>query len=162
VRLEDRTPDTISFRVRIAPDAPWGTSYDLIYVAFNNREHPSLNVRVKARKGHPLAVIPATLKLSTFAGEPQLRKVRLMSSSVGAGAFRITNVECPDGITVGDVSPEPASAFNVGLTFHPPSDSQAFQSLGEQKIIFHTDPPGAATLVVRYAAPVDGKQGEWQ
>jgi hypothetical protein len=59
VRLKEKAGDALTFGVTIAPDAPWGTSYDLIYVAFESREKPSLNVRVQIRKGHPLATIPA-------------------------------------------------------------------------------------------------------
>src|SRR5205085_2604711 len=60
VELQEKTSDALVFRVTVAGSAPWGTFYDLFYVTFDHPERRSLNVRVQARKGHPLVVIPAT------------------------------------------------------------------------------------------------------
>jgi hypothetical protein len=148
VQLKEKLADALIFRVVIAPDALFGTSYDLIYFTFNNREHPSLNVRVRARKGHPLAMIPANLSLRAFAsGETQARRVRILSPAGASGPFRITRVECPEGIVVGDIPAEAKHTCDVNLTFDQPKPA-----LREQAVVFHTDPPGAVTLTVRYSA----------
>jgi hypothetical protein len=148
IALTEKTDNALIFRVVVAPDAPWGTSYDLIYVSFDDREHPSLNIRVRSRKGHPLAVIPAKLTLPAIAdGQAQTRKVRIMSPAASVGGFRITNVECPEGIAVGAIPVDARHQCDINLTIQQPKSP-----LGERAVVFHTDPPGAVTLLVRYTA----------
>jgi len=137
--------DLLIFNVTLAQSAPWGTSYDLIYVTFNDREHPSLTIRVKAKKGHALAIIPATLRVAPSAGEAQERKVRIMSPASASGAFRVTRVECPKEVTVGATPIEKANSVDVSLRLRRSESAEV-----EQKVIFYTDPPGAATLIIHY------------
>jgi hypothetical protein len=150
VRLKEDAADALTLGVTVAPNAPWGTSYDLLYLAFDSREQPSLNVRVQIRKGHPLAIIPATLKLPTFeASQTHVRKVRILSPTGTAEAFRITKVECPAGIAVGELPSEARHTCDVSLAFSCPVTKP-----GDKHVIFHTEPPGAVTLAVRYSGPV--------
>lgn len=147
VTLLEQTSQALTFSVAPAQGAPWGTSYDLIYLAFMSREHPSLNVRVRTRKGHPLAIIPANLRLSSAAaGEAQKRKVRILSPAASSGGFRITSVELPENIFVGELPTEARRSCDVNLTIHRPEST-----IREQAIVFQTDPPGAVTLTVRYS-----------
>jgi hypothetical protein len=150
VTVDERSPTALALRAALAPDAPWGTFYDLIYLSFASREHPSLNVRVKGRKGHPLAVIPAVLNVSAQAdGRNGVRTVRIMSPAAATGLFRIVRVDCPEGVVIDELASEARNAFQVRLAFDRfPTNS------GEHAVVFYTEPPGAATLMIRFASPI--------
>ena len=146
VQLAEKAADALVFRVSVAPAAPLGTSYDLIYVSFNSREHPSLNVRTRVRKGQPLVLLPTTLILPPFnSTESQTRRVRIMSPSARTGTFQITRVESPPGIFVDEIPAEARQAFDLNLTLTQPDSAEV-----EQKVTIHTEPPGCVTLAVRY------------
>jgi hypothetical protein len=144
IELIEQSAEALSFRVGLMLDAPWGTFYDLIYLSFDNKEHRSVNVRVKARKGHPLAIIPATIKLTPSSSSSQrTRKVRILSPGAKSEPFRIAKVECPAGVVVGELPTEPRNICDVTLSF-----DELPSVLPERAVVFHTEPAGAVTLIV--------------
>jgi hypothetical protein len=146
VALERKTPDALVFRVTLAPDVPIGESFDLISLRFDNPQHPMLIVRVRARKGHRVAVIPKAVRLPCLVqGEALTRKVRVMSASQAHAAFRIRRVECPKGVTVGEYPTDLRNAFDLAFTFRDPVEP-------EQRgvITIHTQPLGTVTIAVNH------------
>jgi len=143
VSVEERSPSALALRVALSPDAPWGTFYDFIYLSFDSREHPSLNIRVKGRKGHPLAVFPAALSAPTNIGAASRHNVRIMSPA--GAAFRVMAVDAPDGISVERIHHASATSVDVEIALTRISFTHRLAS-----IVFQTEPPGAATVAVRY------------
>jgi hypothetical protein len=144
--LQHRTPETLHFLVKYSSTIPRGEIHDLISFSFADPAHPSLNVLVRAYKGARFAVIPKTTTLSPFLNDAkQTLRVRLMS--LPQGKFRIQRVECEQGIAVSELPSDARHAFDLTITFTRPAEPRS-----RSEIVFHTEPPGSATMVVAYAA----------